>query len=289
MFDAISKIGETIVQHGHHNDRICVVKLSPDDVPHIVHRLYDLARSNRYSKIFVKAPAFALSTFINAGYVVEAYVPGFFEGYEGGYFMARYLDETRAKEDKKGIVEGVLSTARAIAGKWSMPSLQEGLTFHEAGAGESDELAQLYKKVFSTYPFPINDAAYVCKAMEKNLRYFYIRAGERIVAAASCEIDPDLKNVEMTDFATLPAYQGKGISAYLLHKMEVNMRNEGMKLAYTIARATSYPMNRVFSRAGYAYGGCLTNNTNICGAIESMNVWYKPLWYRKPVMPSASS
>jgi hypothetical protein len=25
-----------------------------------------------------------------------------------------------------------------------------------------------------------------------------------------------------------------------------------------------------------APGGTLTNNTNICGCLESMNVWYKP-------------
>ena len=55
------------------------------------------------------------------------------------------------------------------------------------------------------------------------------------------------------------------------------MSQEGMKLSYTIARATSYPINRVFSGAGYKYGGRLTNNTNICGSIESMNVWYKYL------------
>jgi len=50
-----------------------------------------------------------------------------------------------------------------------------------------------------------------------------------------------------------------------------------MQRAYTIARALSAGMNVTFARAGYDYGGTLTNNTNICGQIESMNVWYKPL------------
>jgi putative beta-lysine N-acetyltransferase len=90
-------------------------------------------------------------------------------------------------------------------------------------------------------------------------------------------MDNESKNVEMTDFATLEGHQGKGVSAYLLQKMEQNMVSEGMKVSYTIARATSYPMNKVFSRAGYAYGGRLINNTNICGTYESMNVWYKAL------------
>jgi DNA-binding XRE family transcriptional regulator len=59
--------------------------------------------------------------------------------------------------------------------------------------------------------------------------------------------------------------------------MEEEMAREGMKTAYTIARALSYPVNRLFSAAGYAYCGTLVKNMNICGALESMNVWHKPL------------
>jgi hypothetical protein len=36
-------------------------------------------------------------------------------------------------------------------------------------------------------------------------------------------------------------------------------------------------MNITFSKLGYKYGGLLKNNTNISGAIESMNVWYKEI------------
>jgi putative beta-lysine N-acetyltransferase len=277
MFDIITRIGRTIVQHGHYNDRIYVMSLSSQDVPYITHRLYEMARTNRYSKIFVKAPGYALDAFMNAGYVVEAYVPGFFDGREAGYFMARYMDGTRAVEMKNHIVEGVLSAASKIAGKMNVPSLMDGFTFHVAGPDDAIDIAGLYSRVFSTYPFPINDATYVRRAMENNMRYFCVRSNGRLVAASSAEMDPDLNNVEMTDFATLQGYQGRGISSYMLRKMEDNMRREGMKLAYTIARATSHPINRIFSRAGYSYGGRLVNNTNICGNIESMNVWYKSL------------
>ncbi len=281
MFDIITKMGRTMVQHGHHNDRIYVMRLSSKDMPDITHRLYDMAMANRYSKIFVKVPAFALDSFMNAGYVVEAYVPGFFDGHESGYFMAKYLDGSRAIEMKNHIVEGVLSAASKIAGKWKAPSLAEGFMFHAAGPEDAEDLAKLYSRVFMTYPFPINDPSYIRRAMEKSIRYFCVRSNDRLVAASSAEMDAGLSNVEMTDFATLQGYQGRGISAYMLHKMEESMRREGMKLAYTIARATSHPINRIFSRAGYSYGGRLTNNTNICGAIESMNVWYKPLGHFK--------
>lgn len=275
MRDVITRIGETVIQHGHHNDRIYVMKLSARDMPNIVHRLYDLAVKNSYSKILVKAPSFAKDAFLKAGYAVEAYVPGFFHGCIDGYFMAKYIDGTRAVERKKSIVEGVLSAARLITGKSRGPSLKDGFTFHVAGPEDAKELAGLYGRVFSTYPFPINDADYILKTMKNNVRYFCVRANGRIVGASSAEMDRGSGNVEMTDFATSERYQGYGISAYLLHRMEESMAMEGMKLAYTIARATSYPINRIFSRAGYSYGGRLANNTNICGAYESMNVWFK--------------
>lgn len=45
-----------------------------------------------------------------------------------------------------------------------------------------------------------------------------------------------------------------------------------MKTAFTIARATSFPINITFTRAGIAHGGTLLNNTGICGRVESMHV-----------------
>jgi hypothetical protein len=47
-------------------------------------------------------------------------------------------------------------------------------------------------------------------------------------------------------------------------------------------------MNITFARAGYRYAGTLVNNTQICGQLESMNVWYKPLGLSDN-MPTAKS
>jgi putative beta-lysine N-acetyltransferase len=81
----------------------------------------------------------------------------------------------------------------------------------------------------------------------------------------------------MTDFATLPEHRGENIALYLLDFMEKAMKKRGYKTAYTIARALSYGMNITFAKAAYKMGGTLINNTNICGKIESMNVWHKPI------------
>jgi len=91
------------------------------------------------------------------------------------------------------------------------------------------------------------------------------------------EMDRENRNVEMTDFATLPEQRGRSLSFVLLMTMEREMRQKGFRTAYTIARALSPGMNLTFGRAGYAFGGTLINNTGISGSIESMNVWHKPL------------
>ena len=36
-------------------------------------------------------------------------------------------------------------------------------------------------------------------------------------------------------------------------------------------------MNITFAKHGYSFAGTLTNNTQISGQLESMNVWYKAL------------
>jgi hypothetical protein len=36
-------------------------------------------------------------------------------------------------------------------------------------------------------------------------------------------------------------------------------------------------MNITFAKNGYEFCGTLTNNTDISGGLESMNVWFKPL------------
>jgi putative beta-lysine N-acetyltransferase len=142
-------------------------------------------------------------------------------------------------------------------------------------------MANIYRQVFDTYPFPIYDANYIRKTMRENFIYFSIVNNDKIIALSSSEMDINLQNVEMTDFATLPEYQGKGFSLYLLHKMEDEMRKRNMKVSYTISRAMSYGINIIFAKMGYEYGGTLLNNTNISviknvsNNFESMNVWYK--------------
>ncbi|MCK9298333.1 MAG: putative beta-lysine N-acetyltransferase [Methanoculleus sp.] len=274
--DTITTIGSTLVQHGRLSDRIYVMHLSPADLPGILDDLDGLAERERYTKIFAKVPVSALSLFVARGYVVEARVPRFFRGREEGCFAAKFFDAERRQESAD--VSAVLAAVREKAGDARPAGLPPGWTCAPAAEDDADDLAALYDVVFATYPFPIADPGYLRETMTGDYCYFLVRTADgRLAAASSAEIYREDENVEMTDFAVHPDFRGQNLSTLLLSRMEEEMRAAGMKTAFTIARALSYPINATFARAGYACGGTLVNNTNICGGFESMNVWYRTL------------
>lgn len=139
------------------------------------------------------------------------------------------------------------------------------------------KMAELYRAVFPSYPFPILDPEYLRSCMENHVLYVGAECDGTLAAISAAEMDPADKNAEMTDFATLPEFRRQGLARRLLARMEKEVQNFGIQTAYTIARAGSPGMNLTFAQSGYAFAGTLINNTHIAGRIESMNVWYKAL------------
>lgn len=275
--DTLIKNGETVIQHGPLNDRVYLMKLGLDSPKSILDWVEELASKHDYSKICAKVPASANEAFARRGYMVEAFVPGFFNGREDCYFFARYLDPRRREIPDATIMEDVLETALSRSQGCQSCTPPRGFKIRPAKTKDAPALAALYGTVFETYPFPIHDSHYIQETMETHIRYYCVIREGRIVAASSAETDRNSENVEMTDFATYLSYRGMGLCSALLERMESDMRREDITSAYTIARAAMYPINITFARAGYLYGGTLLNNTNICGSFESMNVWYKQL------------
>jgi len=253
------------------------MKLAREDSPGLIDEVVKLAKEKGYGKVFAKAPAFAREAFLERGFAQEAHVPGFYNGKEDAFFWGKYLDPDRATDDREWTIEEVLAASRAKQGQGDHPSLDPRYSWRVAGPEDAPGMVEVYKVVFETYPFPIHDPEYLRKTMQSNIVYFVALEGDRIVAVSSSEMDEKGSNVEMTDFATLPECRGSGVAVYLLYEMEKAMRDRGIQTAYTIARALSFGMNITFAKLGYEFGGTLTNSTNICGSLESMNVWYKPL------------
>lgn len=275
--DEILKVGNSLVQHGKNSDRVYVMHLEKKDQDVVAQFIEELVKENNYSKIFIKAESSLAAYFMEKGYILEARVPGFDLGKTEGLFLGKFLDEKRAVDKRALDQENILKSAQKVnfrrSGKKDRPHPQ----VCALGKAESSELAQLYRKVFESYPFPIFEPAYLEKTMEDHIAYYGIRIGGKLVAAASAEMNEQMKNVEMTDFATLNSQRGKGLALELLEAMEADMKQRGFCTAFTICRALSLGINRTFFKNGYKHGGTLVNNTHIDGQIESMHVWYKAL------------
>jgi putative beta-lysine N-acetyltransferase len=196
--------------------------------------------------------------------------------------MSKFISDKRKIINELMNLDNIVQVANKKP-KIINPILPEGFHFNEASITDSKAIASIYQKVFDSYPFPIYEEEYIVKTINSNVRYFIVQKEDRIASISSTEMDISNKNVEMTDFATLPSYRGLGLARYLLYKMEQTLNAEDFHVAYSIARAKSLGMNIVFGSMNYNYGGRLLNNTQISGNIESMNIWYKNFNYIKKV------
>lgn len=279
MFDKITTLGNSCIQHGHINDRIYLMHLSDKDMPKISEQLDLMAKSHSYSKIFVKIPKKYQECFSIQNFIAEGMVPKFFNHSEDCIFMSKFLSKKRNipldYKQNQEIINIALSKKQGTS--LDEAKLHEGYILRKATPLDAPTMAKLYSTVFESYPFPIFDPEYIKKTMEDNIVYYGIWTENELIALSSCEMSVEDENVEMTDFAILPSYRNQKLSHILLMHMEKEMAERGIKTAYTIARAASIGMNCTFGKNGYAYGGTLIQNTHISGRLEDMNIWYKAL------------
>ena len=274
MTDSLEKLGNSLIQHGPDNNRIYLMKLDPSDLPGITAQLDELAGKNGYTKIFAKVPTPCAAAFIANGYRREGMIPNFYAGKTDAAFLGKFIDPRRTATPQREEIEQIIALAQSKHGCDVKP-LAGGYHLRPAVEADAEELANVYRQVFASYPFPIHNPAYLIETMRSHVCYFVAEKDGKIAAAASGEMDNENRNAEMTDFATLPEHLGNGLAVHLLQFMEPAMEKRGMLTLYTIARAISPGMNITFAKCGYAFGGTLISNTQISGTIESMNLWYK--------------
>ncbi|MCG8311177.1 MAG: putative beta-lysine N-acetyltransferase [Cytophagales bacterium] len=279
MFDKVEIISKSLVQHGPNNDRIYLMKIHPEErIENLIDQLYNLAILKRYTKIFVKVPESVCHMFLDHNFKLEATVFNLYNGVEQGCFLGKYFNAKRGflTKKEKNLINEVKDSALATndISEFEAPADCEIIKLSEE---DIPVIARIYKQVFQFYPFPIFKEKYLLDTLRSNVQYYGVRSKGEVIAVSAAEMDTASSNVEMTDFATLPQYRGRNLSYYLLQKMMSCMRNEGIQTAYTIARSTSFGMNKTFARQGFQFGGTLVNNTLIGDTIEPMNVWFRSL------------
>jgi beta-lysine N6-acetyltransferase len=273
--DTIERFQGSVLQHGKSSNRIYVMEYPSsmkDDYPL---RLKEFSAENGYTKIVCKIPSRYKDCFLQGGYVEEAIIPRFYKGKEDAHFLCFYHDPLRQKEEMKPQYEQVKRIAEDKRGTFQTFSGSLEIHVEKCTSKDIPTMAALYKTVFPSYPFPIDDTDYLYKTMMDNIDYYCVKKHDQMVALASAEMSFRYKNVEMTDFATLTTECSQGYAGEILHQMEQDMQEKEIYTFYTIARAISIGMNATFTKQNYTFGGRLPNNTDISGHIESMNVWYK--------------
>ncbi|HZK03571.1 MAG TPA: putative beta-lysine N-acetyltransferase [Bacteroidaceae bacterium] len=273
ILDKIERVEGALIHHGPYNDRLYILKFPSDGNGDTVRRLTEKAYTKGYSKIVGKIPKRGVNNFLDKGYSIEAVVPRFYNNRDSCYFVAKYLNSARKKINSKKLDDFKLFIEKYQNKKTSVTSGR----YQAKELDESDisDISALFRQVFDSYPFPIHKKKYIYETMCNSVLYYGIYIDSLLMSVSSAEMDRDNQNAEMTDFAVLDSARGLGLSKILLDRMEVDMQKRDIKTLYSIARMESMPMNRTFLSSGYIFAGCLKNNTNIAGGIESMNVWYK--------------
>jgi putative beta-lysine N-acetyltransferase len=259
------------------NLRVQVRGYEGDSLDAMVAALSNAARQRGFSKVFLKAPLQDQAPLEDAGMAAEATIVGFYAG-KPAVVMSLFLDSERQERPCLEEQEAILSAIQSRPRDSSVPQLPQGYRMTIADAGDAEELAGLYSGVFESYPYPIDQPEYLVTTMESHVVYRIIRDGDGVlVAAASAETELEHRNAEMTDFATLPNQRGLGLAQHILAELEKDMEVRSIPNLYTIARARSAGMNRVFYNRGYSLTGTLVNNCHISGQFEDMHVWCKAL------------
>ncbi|SDC58115.1 MULTISPECIES: putative beta-lysine N-acetyltransferase [unclassified Candidatus Frackibacter] len=258
------------------NQRIVVESYSGTGLNNLGNRLKGEAKSNEYGKIWVKVRFSDHQQFSNIGFIAEGLIEDYYLD-EAAIIMAFYPDSERSRQQNREKKDQIVADLLQEESDQGLVELDDDCEFKIAEPSDITAMTELYKEVFTSYPTPIFKKEYIEESMNSDVIYGLLYDGEDLVAAASAETNPEFKNAEMTDFATLPSARGNGYASYILNKLESELKARRYHSLYSIARSTSYGMNKVFKEAEYEYNGRLIQNCHIAGGFEDMNLWCKVL------------
>jgi beta-lysine N6-acetyltransferase len=241
-----------------------------------------MVTETKAKKLIVKVRLEHFNEFLVHGFCCEGKIDGYFLGSDA-YFFVKYYDNKRRNSDVWITYDEIIKKITSLPRSMSPSPDLLGLNLRKVTLSDIGSLAALYKEVFQIYPTPLHDPEYIKKTLQEGTIYYCFQEKNKIVSAASAEVNLIYKNAELTDCATLMSHRKHGLMKFLLQKLEEYLQKNGIYCAYSLARAKSYGMNAVFHQIGYSYRGRLMNNCYIYKQLEDMNVWVKDLSINKNV------
>lgn len=204
---------------------------------------------------------------------MEGWIDGFFNG-RTAYFFTYYLTPERSisvhASDYMQQIKDI--TSRPLQKPHPLPYDHNLIT---PVTRDIPALNTIFKKVFVTYPSPVDQPDYLAAVLGKTALFKAVKNGRAIISVAAAEVNWSYGNAELTNCATLPDSRGGGLMSGIIAELEKECLSKGINCLYSLARASSYGMNLVFHRLGYRYRGTLVNNCHISGDYEDMNIWVK--------------
>lgn len=253
--------------------RIWVSKYETDNPGALRGFLLDLARRQEAEKIIFPVRTEHADKMQGEGFNKEGIIKGYYSGVDA-HFLAAFPIPRRSTSlslvREKKMLRRILSNP-GVRRSITPP----GFTLRLATMEDAPLMAELFKKVFESYPSPVYDPAYLANSMKNGNVFMTARRRHHIVCVAAAEIDRKHSRAELTNCATLPDCRGMGLSTILLSAVEELCLSMGVNCLYSLSRGPSYAMNLVFHRLGYMYGGTLINNCQIGGGLENMNIWVR--------------
>ncbi|MCX7709482.1 MAG: putative beta-lysine N-acetyltransferase [Clostridia bacterium] len=265
---------DTTLYFDYPNKRLKI--LEHNEVPeNVVQEIIAIAAKEGLGKIITYCRIRELSPFRACGFVVEGMINGFFKG-ENTYCLSYFIDKQRSislyKEEEDSILSSCMNDIQRF-------NYRPNKSYPVRKAKESDipQMIAIFTETFKTYPSPVYNAEYLKNVMEDQVLFMVAEDKGRIVSIASAELDIRNSNAEITDCATYPEYQGKGLLTLLIHCLQSELSDRGFHTLYSLSRAIHPGINKALRKCGYKYGGRLIKNCHICGDFEDMNIWFKQL------------
>jgi beta-lysine N6-acetyltransferase len=246
------------------------------DLEGVVLYVEELMKNLKREKLIFKGRAEHFLALLERGYLCESMIDDYFLG-SNMYFLTKYFDSERMQNDHWMTEDQIVKSINQM--KISPDMIRPPSQYHlkKVDAEDAKQLAILYQSVFQVYPTPLHDENYIKETIKDGTIYYAFYCQEKLVSAASAEVNKRYRNAELTDCATLPEHRKHGLMKILLKKLEEELYHHGIFCSYSIARSLSFGMNAVLHQLGYKYRGRLRNNVFIFDKLENMNVWVKNL------------
>ncbi len=241
-----------------------------------INELKELGEKNSCNKIMLYIKDSEKKRINEKSFDKEGLIKGFFNG-ETAYIYTLFLNSNKKNSTLLKEEEKIFDIAKDYKKHEGEAFVSKEYYTRLASKADAHKMSSFYEGIFETYPTPINDPEFIQECMDNDVYFTVIEHNGEIVSACSAEIMNEFKAAEIADCGTLVEHQGNNLLSYQFTYLEKFMKAKGIKTLFSYSRSLSIGMNLVNKKQGFTYGGRLKQNSNICGKIENMNVWYKNL------------